>query len=65
MKDKIKLAVIGCGVWGQAHAEVFARHPHGQLVAVADQQGPRPRRSASSTVCPGTTTTAPCYSGRR
>jgi predicted dehydrogenase len=41
MKDKLKLAVIGCGVWGQAHAEMFARHPHGQLVAVADQQASR------------------------
>lgn len=38
MKDKIKLAVIGCGVWGQAHAEIFANHPYGKLVAVADQQ---------------------------
>lgn len=40
-KEKIKLAVIGCGVWGQAHAEVFAHHPLGRLVAVADQQASR------------------------
>ncbi len=41
MRDKIKLAVIGCGVWGQAHAEVFAHHPYGRLVAVADRQASR------------------------
>lgn len=46
MRDKIRLAVIGCGVWGQAHAEVFARHPHGRLVAVADQKTSRAQELA-------------------
>ncbi|MBW7883009.1 MAG: Gfo/Idh/MocA family oxidoreductase [Caldilineaceae bacterium] len=41
MKEKIKLAVIGCGVWGQAHAEIFAHHPYGKLVAVADRDEKR------------------------
>ena len=37
MKEKIGLAVIGCGMWGQAHAEIFAHHPYGKLVAVVDR----------------------------
>ena len=43
MKDKIKLAVIGCGVWGQAHAEVFARHrfPTSRRLKSSDPHVPR------------------------
>ncbi len=36
MSDRIRLAVVGCGVIGRLHAEVIARHPDLSLTAVLD-----------------------------
>ena len=36
MRKPISFGVIGCGTWGQAHAEIFASHPHSTLTAVCD-----------------------------
>lgn len=52
MKGRIRLAVIGCGIWGKAHAEVFARHPLGRLVAVADRDEGRAREVAAEHAVP-------------
>jgi len=36
VSDRIRLAVVGCGVIGRLHAEVIARHPDLSLTAVLD-----------------------------
>ena len=36
MKKPIAFGVIGCGTWGQAHAEVFSTHRYSRLAAVCD-----------------------------
>lgn len=36
IEDKVKFAVIGCGHIGKRHAEMVARHPEAQLVAMCD-----------------------------
>jgi UDP-N-acetyl-2-amino-2-deoxyglucuronate dehydrogenase len=36
MKRKIKFAVVGCGHIGKRHAEMIARNPEAELVALAD-----------------------------
>jgi len=36
MNQPISFGVIGCGTWGQAHAEIFASHPRSRLCAVCD-----------------------------
>lgn len=33
---KIGFGLIGAGLWGQAHAEVYATHPKAKLIAVCD-----------------------------
>jgi len=33
---KTNFAVIGVGLWGEAHAHVFATHPYANLAAVCD-----------------------------
>ena len=36
MAKPISFGVIGCGTWGQAHAEIFASHRYSKLSAVCD-----------------------------
>ena len=36
MKKKLNCAVIGCGIWGEAHCEIFNSECFSELVAVAD-----------------------------
>ena len=46
MKGKIRFGVVGAGLWGEAHAEVYATHPHAELAAVCDMDPERARRTA-------------------
>jgi predicted dehydrogenase len=34
--QKIKFVVVGCGHIGKRHAEMIARHPEAELVALCD-----------------------------
>jgi len=34
--EKIRIAIIGAGVWGKVHAYLYAEHPQVELVAVCD-----------------------------
>lgn len=36
MKEKIKIAVIGCGTWGKVHADIFDKDIYAELIAVCD-----------------------------
>ena len=46
MKGKIRFGVVGAGLWGEAHAEVYATHPFAELAAVCDMDPERARRTA-------------------
>ena len=36
MRKKIKIGVIGCGIWGEKHAKIFSKSEYSKLVAVCD-----------------------------
>jgi UDP-N-acetylglucosamine 3-dehydrogenase len=44
MMECIKVAVLGCGVWGSNHARVFSEIPEAELVCVADLDVSRAKR---------------------
>jgi predicted dehydrogenase len=43
---KHRFGVIGAGLWGEAHAEVYATHPWAELAAVCDSDRARAERLA-------------------
>ena len=43
----IGFGVIGTGMWGRAHAEVYATNPYSRLIAVCDLQGDRAEEVAT------------------
>jgi predicted dehydrogenase len=56
VKGKVRFGVIGAGMWGQAHAEVYATHPHAELAAVCDLDAARARQVAEKYGAPKTYT---------
>jgi predicted dehydrogenase len=47
MSDKkIRFGVIGTGLWGEAHAEVYSTHPLAELAAVCDLDAGKAKRVA-------------------
>ena len=36
---KIRMAVIGAGVWGETHASIYNEHPFAEMVAICDLNG--------------------------
>ena len=49
--NKIGMAVIGCGTWGDAHAEIYASEPDTKLVAVCDHDEARVKSLAEKYGC--------------
>ena len=45
--DKIKIAIVGAGVWGQTHAEIFREHPMAETAAVCDLNRERAEKAAA------------------
>ena len=43
---KIRFGIVGAGLWGEAHAEVYATHPWAELAAVCDLDLDRARKLA-------------------
>lgn len=43
---KIKMGIIGAGVWGQTHASIYNEHPYAETVAICDQNETRAREAA-------------------
>lgn len=37
MSEKLRMALIGCGTWGQSHAKLYVEDPRVDLVAVCDR----------------------------
>jgi predicted dehydrogenase len=46
MKDPIRFGVIGVGLWGQVHAEIYSNHPYTTLAAVCDRDSKRAKQVA-------------------
>jgi len=46
MGGKVRFGIIGAGLWGEAHAEVYSTHPHAELAAVCDSDPTRAARVA-------------------
>ena len=44
--EQIGFAIIGAGLWGRAHAEVYSTHPSSRLVAICDTDRERAQRTA-------------------
>jgi predicted dehydrogenase len=45
---RIRFGVIGTGLWGEVHAEIYSSHPQAALVAVCDNDRARAERVASA-----------------
>lgn len=46
--DRVKIGVIGCGLWGVCHIEAYLGLPHAELVAVADSEPGRAEQVANT-----------------
>ncbi|MDR2185394.1 MAG: Gfo/Idh/MocA family oxidoreductase [Treponema sp.] len=44
MNTKLKMAIVGAGIWGENHAKIYNAHPFCEVVAVCDE---KPGRAAS------------------
>jgi predicted dehydrogenase len=45
---KIRFGVVGAGLWGEVHAEIYSRHPYAELAAVCDADAARARKVAGA-----------------
>jgi predicted dehydrogenase len=36
MNSKLKMAIVGAGIWGENHAKIYKVHPFAEVVAIAD-----------------------------
>jgi len=36
MNSKLKMAIVGAGVWGENHAKIYQAHPFAEVVAICD-----------------------------
>ena len=45
---QIRFGVIGAGLWGEVHAEIYSQHPYARLVAVCDADAARAQKVAAA-----------------
>ncbi len=48
LKDPIRFGVIGVGLWGEVHAEIYSNHPYAALAAVCDRDSKRAKQVAQA-----------------
>ncbi|MGZ4263675.1 MAG: Gfo/Idh/MocA family protein [Solirubrobacteraceae bacterium] len=48
MSSRLRVAVVGAGVWGEQHARVFARRPDTELVAIVGRTAGRAEQRAAA-----------------
>jgi len=48
VKDPIRFGVIGVGLWGEVHAEIYSNHPYAALAAVCDRDSKRAEQVAQA-----------------
>ncbi|MEZ5667349.1 MAG: Gfo/Idh/MocA family oxidoreductase [Alphaproteobacteria bacterium] len=54
-KDKVKLAVVGAGIWGENHAMAYAHYPLVDLACICDLDAGRAKALADKVGCAWTT----------
>lgn len=37
MNSKVKMAIVGAGIWGENHVKIYQEHPSSECVAICDQ----------------------------
>jgi len=52
---RVKMAVIGAGIWGENHAVALSTHPAVELVSICDLNGERAKKLADKIGCAWTT----------
>jgi len=52
---RVKMAVIGAGIWGENHAVALSTHPAVELVSICDLNGERAKKLAEKVGCAWTT----------
>ncbi len=45
--DKVKMAIVGAGIWGENHASIYQAHPFAETVAICDQNEAKAREVAN------------------
>jgi predicted dehydrogenase len=45
---KVRFGVVGAGLWGEVHAEIYSQHPYAELAAVCDTDAARARKVAAA-----------------
>jgi predicted dehydrogenase len=48
VKDPTRFGVIGVGLWGEVHAEIYSNHPYAALAAVCDRDSKRAEQVAQA-----------------
>jgi len=52
---RVKIGIVGAGIWGSNHALALSSHPPGELTMICDSDGARARRLAEKHGCAWTT----------
>lgn len=47
MDSKIKMAIVGAGIWGENHAKIYQAHPFADVVAICDQNYEKAKATAA------------------
>jgi hypothetical protein len=38
MNSKLKMTIVGAGIWGENHAQIYQAHPFCEVAAVCDEK---------------------------
>lgn len=52
MTSKLKMAIVGAGIWGENHAKIYMAHPFCEVVAICDQKRDRAQTLAEKLAVP-------------
>jgi predicted dehydrogenase len=52
MNSKLKMAIVGAGIWGENHAKIYQAHPFCEVVAVCDEKKEKARAIADKLTIP-------------
>ena len=53
MIQKLRMAIVGAGTWGENHARIYQEHPCAEVVAVCDMNLEKATRMAQKLGIPG------------
>lgn len=52
MNSKLKIAIVGAGIWGENHAKIYQAHPFVEVTAICDRNRERAEEVAAGTGIP-------------